>query len=126
MSEFKNSCDHCLYDFVNISSTFKGYPTLDADNYFEPFRFCSLNCALYYIVNSEHNLPQRLKNFFAYYEVDPKNVKQAFPRERLLILNGDLDYENFRKNFLCPNTLFFDSNITLNSNFIWISDQSCR
>ena len=120
------NCHHCLYPFDQVYHLCTGYATFDATNYFEPFRFCSLNCALYYIVDSGNNLPDRLKNFFYYYDVDPKKVKQALPRERLNILGGDLSYSEYRKDFICP---VIDPSYGYNDDNhqdLWISDGCCK
>jgi hypothetical protein len=100
------NCDHCFYEFSKIYPTFQGLPILDEHYNFEIYRFCSLNCGLAFIMNNvtseSKNLPQRLKNFFDFYNVDPKSFRQSLPRESLKVFNGSLDYETYRKDFITP------------------------
>ena len=55
-------------------------------------------------VRSKPTLVRKLKNFFDFYSIDPKTQKisQALPIERLKVFNGDLSYEDYRKDFICP------------------------
>ena len=100
-------CFHCYYPFSgtvgNYSGTaFQGYPIFDENYNFEIYRFCSLNCGLKYIMDSNENLVKKLKNFFNFYSVDSKILKQALNIDRLKVFNGDLSYEEYRKDFVCP------------------------
>lgn len=111
------NCFHCYYPFSKVFESedenidnyynnskigFQGYFIFDENYNFEIYRFCSLNCALKYIVDSNENLVKKLKNFFNFYAVDSKILKQALPIKRLKIFSGDLSYEQYRKDFVCP------------------------
>lgn len=104
------NCFHCYYHFSNnkennsetVGNYFQGYPIFDEHYNFEIYRFCSLNCGLKYIMDSNENLVKKLKNFFDFYTVDSKSLRQALPKERLKVFNGDLSYEEYRKDFICP------------------------
>ena len=106
------SCDHCFYEFSKIYPTFQGLPIFDEHYNFEIYRFCSLNCGLKFMLNeaqerSSKELPKtdlvkKLKNFFDFYNIEPKSVQCAQPRESLKIFGGTLDYETFRKDFSTP------------------------
>jgi len=99
-----NSCFHCCYIFKNNNSEtmFQGYSIFDANYNFEIYKFCSLNCGLKYIIDSKNELVKKLKNFFNFYEISPKNISQALPYTRLKIFGGDLNYKEYRENFVIP------------------------
>ncbi len=92
------NCFHCAY----LIKTTGDYYIFDENYNFEIYRFCSLNCGLKYIVDSNENLVKKLKNFFDFYNVSPKKVSQALPFERLKVFGGDLSYSEYRKDFVCP------------------------
>jgi hypothetical protein len=81
---------------------FQGYSIFDANYNFEIYKFCSLNCGLKYIIDSKNELVKKLKNFFNFYEISPKNISQALPYTRLKIFGGDLNYKEYRENFVIP------------------------
>jgi hypothetical protein len=107
---------------------FAGYSIFDENYNFEIYKFCSLNCGLKYIVDSKDQkvsenevfkptLVKKLKNFFDFYQIDPRTQKcpQALPIERLIVFGGDLDYKTYRKDFICPDIHISSENIIYNS-----------
>jgi hypothetical protein len=112
------NCFHCYYPLKNVNDygiEFEGYSIFDENYNFEIYKFCSLNCGLKYIMDSNTDLVKKLKNFFNFYEVDSKSFKQALPIERLVYFGGDLDYATYRKDFVCPDIYIQDENIYYNS-----------
>jgi hypothetical protein len=59
-------------------------------------------------MNSKPDLVKKLKNFFDFYEISPKNVSQALPYTRLKFFNGDLSYEKYRENFVTPENFILE------------------
>jgi 5'(3')-deoxyribonucleotidase len=110
------NCFNCCYPFSKIFNSedtsvyenFQGYPIFDEHYNFEIYRFCSLNCGLKHIMNSKNELVKKLKHFFDFYEVSPKEVSQALPYTRLKIFNGDLSYIEYRENFITPENFIFE------------------
>jgi hypothetical protein len=111
------NCFHCYYPFVNVNENpeFMGYSIFDEHYNFEIYKFCSLNCGLRYIMDSKTELVKKLKHFFDFYSVDSKILKMALPIERLIYFGGDLDYTDYRKDFMRPDIYSINENIHYNS-----------
>jgi hypothetical protein len=115
------NCFHCNYQLSEVYSSFQGYPIFDEHYNFEIYRFCSLNCGLKHIIDSKKELVNKLKHFFDFYNVSPKDVKVALHFNRLIYFGGDLDYETYRENFVTPiinNFYDYDNDIYVTQSYI--------
>ena len=94
-------CFHCFYNISSkeFLSKFQQVFIFDENYNMEIYRFCSLNCGLKFIMDSKIQLVKKLKNFFDYYEVSPKEV--IMPLNINMEDFKNLDYKNYRKNFIC-------------------------
>ena len=99
------TCNWCSFNFKDLSSDFSGYTTFDKYGQSTNLYFCSINCCSAYITTdkyeSQNNIDTKLDYLYNRYNIkgiitDAKNPK------RLKCFGGDLTYEEYRKNFICP------------------------
>lgn len=111
-------CFHCFYNISSIEflSKFQQVFIFDENYNMEIYRFCSLNCGLKFIMDSKTQLVKKLKNFFDYYEVSPKEV--IMPLNINMEDFKNLDYKNYRKNFICLESNLPDTFSDLETNLL--------
>jgi hypothetical protein len=111
-------CFHCFYNISSkeFLSKFQQVFIFDENYNMEIYRFCSLNCGLKFIMDSKTQLVKKLKNFFDYYEVSPKEV--IMPLNINMEDFKNLDYKNYRKNFICLEANLSDTFSDLEANLL--------
>ena len=99
------SCTWCSFNFNSIDSYFGGYITFDKYGTKSGLRFCSINCCSAYINTDKYDSVvdnnKKLDMLYSYYGIECFIVDAKDPK-RLKKFGGDLTYEQYRSNFICP------------------------
>jgi hypothetical protein len=94
-------CEWCGYDFYEVSAFFEGYSILKLDGSFCLGRYCSINCCVAQIEECGVDVEARKQKLYEFYKLHIDVPPAPSPSE-LIKKGGNLNYFQYRYNFVCP------------------------
>jgi hypothetical protein len=97
-------CRWCEFEILENENTFSEdvYYIFDVHNKILNHDFCSLNCGLSFIYREDIDVDERIKLLYDNYNIN-SFIFEAKDKSVLCNFGGNLSYEEYRKDFVCPN-----------------------